>query len=109
MVQPSRYEQAAWAPIEAVLCDTPVIVSANSGSGEDISRIQAGYLVNYGDGKQLVSTIERVLENPAESKEMVRRAQEHIRTNLSLDKKVEEYKGLYRACIEEAGTLRRDK
>ncbi len=102
LVQPSRYEQAAWAPIEAVLCGTPVIVSENSGSGEDISRIQAGYLVNYGDRKQLVRTIERVLENPAESKEMVRRAQQYIRTNLSLDKKVEEYKDLYRQCIEEA-------
>lgn len=109
LVQPSMYEQAAWAPIEAVLCGTPVIVSENSGSGEDISRIQAGYLVNYGDRKQLVRTIERVLENPAESKEMVRRAQQYIRTNLSLDKKVEEYKDLYRQCIEEVGTLRRDK
>jgi glycosyltransferase involved in cell wall biosynthesis len=71
--------------------------------------MQAGYLVNYGDGKQLVQTIERVLDNPAESKEMVRLAQEYIRTNLSLDKKVEEYKDLYRECIKEAGKLRRDK
>src|SRR4030042_4478797 len=49
VVQPSRYEYAAWAPIEAVLCGTPIIVSRDSGAGEDVSRIDAGYLVDYGN------------------------------------------------------------
>lgn len=32
VVQTSRYEQGAWAPFEAVLCGTPIIVSDNSGA-----------------------------------------------------------------------------
>jgi glycosyltransferase involved in cell wall biosynthesis len=108
MVQPSRYEQAAWAPVEAVLCGTPVIVSAGSGCGEDVTRMKAGYLVNYGDRLELVGVIRKVLENPAEAKAMVAKAQEYIRTNLSLNKKVAEYEKLYARCIA-AGRLRRSE
>ncbi len=99
MVQPSRYEQAAWAPIEAVLCGTPIIVSRGSGSGEDVSRMDAGYLVNYDDNAQMVETLNAIFNDPAKAREKVRRAQEYIRANLSLDKKVEEYEKLYQQCI----------
>jgi glycosyltransferase involved in cell wall biosynthesis len=109
IVQPSRYEQAAWAPIEAVLCGTPVIVSRDSGSGEDVTRMDAGYLVNYGDKKEMVQTLQAILDDSAKAREKVRRAQEYIRTNLSINKKVEEYEKLYRECIEANKLLRRGK
>jgi glycosyltransferase involved in cell wall biosynthesis len=99
MVQPSRYEQAAWAPIEAVLCGTPVIVSRGSGCGEDVSRMDAGYLVDYDNRVQMVETLQTILNNPEKAKEKVKRAQEYIRANLSLDKKVGEYEQLYNQCI----------
>ena len=100
MVQPSRYEQAAWAPIEAVLCGTPVIVSRDSGSGEDVSRMDAGYLVNYGNKAEMVQTIQDILGDPVKAGEKVKKAQAYIRANLSLDKKVEEYEKLYQQCIQ---------
>jgi glycosyltransferase involved in cell wall biosynthesis len=109
MVQPSRYEQAAWAPIEAVLCGTPAIVSQGSGSGEDITRMDAGYLVEYGNKIQMTQVLETVLNDPVKAKGKVARAQEYIRTNLSLSKKVEEYEKLYRQCIKSAEDLRRNK
>jgi glycosyltransferase involved in cell wall biosynthesis len=109
MVQPSRYEQAAWAPIEAVLCGTPVIVSRNSGSGEDVTRMDAGYLVNYGDKKEMTQTLQVILDDPAKAREKVLRAQDYIRNNLSINKKVEEYGKLYQECIEASKPLRRGK
>ncbi len=101
VVQPSRYEQAAWAPIEAVLCGTPIIVSKGSGAGEDVTRMNAGYLVEYWNKRQMVKTIELIIDNPAEAHNRVRKAGEYIMTNLSLSKKVEDYERLYRECITE--------
>jgi glycosyltransferase involved in cell wall biosynthesis len=100
VVQPSRYELSAWAPVEAVLCGTPIIVSSNTGSGEDISRIGAGYLVDYGDKNQMVQTIQAILDDPSEAKTKVSRAQEYIANNLQISKRVEDYERLYQQCIE---------
>ena len=99
VIQPSRYEQAAWAPIEAVLCGTPIIVSRDSGAGEDVTRMNAGYLVEYGNKRQMVEIIESIIENPAEARTRVQKAAEYIKANLTLSTKVEEYERLYRECI----------
>ncbi len=102
VVQPSRYEYAAWAPIEAVLCGTPIIASAGSGSGEDVTRLDAGYLVNYGDKRQLSRIIQSILDDPKEAREKARRAKEYIRANLSLNKMAEQYEKLYREYVKAA-------
>ena len=107
VVQPSRYEQAAWAPIEAVLCGTPVIVSEGSGSGEDVSRMEAGYLVEYDNKSQMVETIQTILNNPQEAETMVNKAQAHIRKSLVLSEKVKDYENLYIECIEQSKPFRR--
>ncbi|MBI3040290.1 MAG: glycosyltransferase family 4 protein [Chloroflexi bacterium] len=96
VVQTSRYEQGAWAPFEAVLCNTPIIVSNNSGAGEDVKKIDAGYLVEYGNKGQLRDMIQYVLEHPAEAREKTQKAKEYIKSNLSLKKGVEKYEELYR-------------
>ena len=57
VVQLSRQEQGAWAPIEAVLCETPIIVTANTGSGEDVSRLNAGTLVNFGQIEEFSNSL----------------------------------------------------
>jgi glycosyltransferase involved in cell wall biosynthesis len=99
VVQPSRYEQAAWAPVEAVLCGTPVIVSNNTGSGEDISRMNAGYLVDYGNKTQMVETIHSILKDPSQAKIKVKKARKYITDNLQINTKVGEYEKLYQQCI----------
>ncbi len=96
VIQPSRYEQAAWAPIEAVLCETPIVVSRDSGAGEDVTRMNAGYLVEYGNKRQMVEIIESIIENPAEARTRVQKAAEYIKANLTLSTKVGEYERLYR-------------
>lgn len=99
VVQTSRYEQGAWAPFEAILCNTPIIVSNNSGAGEDVERIDAGYLVKYGDKADLMAKIQYVLDNPTEVQEKTQRAKKYIEENLSMAKSVEKYENLYQEVM----------
>ena len=99
VVQTSLYEQGAWAPIEAVLCNTPIIVSSNSGAGEDVKRMDAGYLVEWGNRTELRDLMEKILDSPAEALVKVRKAKEYVRNNLSMSSKVLEYEKLYLYCM----------
>ncbi len=100
VIQTSRYEQGAWAPFEAVLCETPIIVSSNSGAGEDVKRIDAGYLVEFGNENELRDMIEYVFSNTSEAKAKAKKAKEYIKANLSMAKEVEKYEDLYKNVIE---------
>lgn len=100
-VQVSRHEQGAWAPIEAVLCNTPVIVSSHTGAGEDVRKMGAGYLVEFGNQKELCDIIQKILDNPAEAAAKTQKAKSYIEANLSMAKRVVEYEELYAKCIEE--------
>jgi glycosyltransferase involved in cell wall biosynthesis len=109
VVQPSRYEQAAWGPIEAVLCGTPVIVSGGTGSAEDVSTMDAGYLVEYGDKIGMMQTIQMILEDPAAAAEKVNRAREYIVENLAFSSRIADYENLYREVTELNSPVRRNK
>ena len=95
VVQTSRYEQGAWAPFEAVLCETPIIVSDNSGAGEDARRIDAGYLVEFGDRHELARLIAKTIDDPAEARAKAVKAAAHIRKNMSLASRIADYEELY--------------
>jgi len=99
VIQTSRYEQGAWAPFEAVLCDTPIIVSSNSGAGEDVKKIDAGYLVEYGNENELRDMIQYIFNNTAEAKTKTKKAKEYIKANLSMAKGVEKYEALYQEVM----------
>jgi glycosyltransferase involved in cell wall biosynthesis len=99
VVQTSRYEQGAWAPIEAVLCNTPIIVSSNSGAGEDVKRMDAGYLVQWGNRTELRDLMQMIFDSPAEAMAKVKKGKEHVRNNLSMSSKVREYEKLYLDCM----------
>ena len=99
MVQTSMHEQGAGPPFEAVLCNTPIIVSQNTGAGENVSQIDAGYLIEWGNKDALRSTIQYVLDNPAETNDKTQKGKEYIVSNLSWQKQVEKYEQLYSKCI----------
>ncbi len=101
VVQTSRYEQGAWAPIEAVLCGTPIIVSDNSGAGEDVRRMDAGYLVKFGDPEDLRGRIEQVLTHPEEGRAKAQAAKRYVEENLSMARCVDQYERLYEDCRSE--------
>ena len=100
LVQPSIYEQAARPSLEAILCDTPVIVSKNTGAGEDIREMDAGYLVDHGDVNGMKDAILHIFANLDEVRAKTQRGREYIKKNLSLDAQMDRYEQLYREVIE---------
>ncbi len=102
MVQPSVYEQGLpWASVEAILCDTPIIVSKGTGADEDVIRMDAGYLVEYGNTAEFGDTVQKILDNPAEAASITQKAKDYIMANLSMQKKVEEYERIYATCLKQ--------
>jgi len=100
VVQPSIYEQGLpLACVEALLCGTPIVVSRNTGAGEDVAKTDVGYSVEYGNEKELAEVMEKILDDPSEARDKVRIGQEYIETKLSLTKKVSDYEELYTKCI----------
>ena len=100
LVQPSIYEQGARPSLEAILCNTPVIVSKNTGAGEDIREMDAGYLVDHGDNTGLKDAILHIFANPDEACARTLKAKEYIKKNLSLDAQTDRYEQLYGEVIE---------
>lgn len=100
VVQTSRYEQGAWAPFEAILCNTPIIVSSNSGAGEDVRNVDAGYLVEWGNKMELKDAMIKTLDDPTEVMNKTQKAKEYIITNLSMEKNMEKYIMVYMDCIQ---------
>ena len=100
LVQPSIYEQAARASLEAIMCRTPVIASKNTGLGETIETIGAGYVVEYGDTGGLIAAIRDTLDNPEETRNRTLRARDYVLSNLSVAKQLEKYEAVYQAVIE---------
>ncbi|MAV82236.1 MAG: hypothetical protein CMI90_02075 [Pelagibacteraceae bacterium] len=96
VVQLSRFEQGAWAPLEGVLCKTPIIVTSDTGTGEDVKRLKAGYLVDFDNNKMLADTIIEIIENYEDAKDLTHIARDFIIKNLSMNARVGEYIDLYK-------------
>ena len=84
-----------------MLCGTPIIVTKHTGAGEDVKRLDAGYLVEFGNKRELAEIINRILEDPSEARDKAKRAAKYIRGNLSMSKRVEDYENLYVECVGE--------
>lgn len=91
VVQLSRFEQGAWAPMEGVLCGTPIVVTSNTGTGEDVERLNAGATVKFDDVDGLADTFDEILNNynQAVSKTLI--ARKFIIENLSMNARIKEY------------------
>jgi glycosyltransferase involved in cell wall biosynthesis len=87
-------------PLEAILCGTPVIVSA--GCGEVVKDAECGYVVEYRDVEGLKETIEHAFTNPDEGREMVRKGREYIERNLSWNVTIGRIERVYSRCIAQA-------
>ena len=101
VVQLSRFEQGAWAPMEGLLCGTPILVTRNTGAGEDVERLDAGYLVDYGDIKEFTNQVEYIFKNKEIVMQKTNKAKDFIIKNLSMDARMHEYISIYKRCIKE--------
>ena len=85
LVYPGISEIFGLVPFEAMMCGTPVIVADDCGCGELVKESGAGYLVEYGDIERLKEKMKRVIENPEDGAEMVKKGKRFIFENLSWD------------------------
>ena len=99
LVQTSIYERGPGSPFEAILCNTPIIVTKDTGCGDIVAEVDAGYLVQYGNVNELKNMMRKVLDDPTEARDKMQRAKEYIMANLSYEKIVEEYERLYESVI----------
>jgi glycosyltransferase involved in cell wall biosynthesis len=95
LVQTSIYERGPGSPFEAVMCGTPIIITQNTGAGEIVSGIDAGYLVEYGDTNELSNLMQQILNDPTEANIKTQKAKQYIIRNLSWQQKTKEYEAVY--------------
>ena len=100
LVQPSKYERFCGSPFEAILCNTPIIVTKNTGCGNFVHKMDVGYTVDYGNVNELRNTMEEILNNLPEAHVKIQRGKQYIMSNLTLEKQVEKYEKLYQSAIE---------
>ena len=100
LVQPSKYERFCGSPFEAILCDTPIIVTKDTGCGNFVDKMDMGYAVEYGDITALRDMMDRVLNDPSEAQLKTQKCKQYIINNLTLEKQVEKYEKLYQDAIE---------
>tara|TARA_Y100001970_G_C14187919_1_gene833651 strand:- start:455 stop:1597 length:1143 start_codon:yes stop_codon:yes gene_type:complete len=96
VTQTSRQEQGAWAPFEAVLCGTPIIVTSHTGSGEDVRKISAGELVDFDDNEGLSEKFDEIFNNYKYHVEKTLIAKKNLIDNYSFRGRIHEYLNLYK-------------
>jgi glycosyltransferase involved in cell wall biosynthesis len=99
LIQPSRNEAGARPSLEAIMCHTPVIVSRDTGAGEEIASFDGGLLFDTGNAEDLAMKITQVMDNPEDAKVRTEKAREYIVENLSLENGIVGYERLYREAV----------
>jgi len=99
LVQPSRNEAGARPSLEAIMCNTPVVVSKDTGAGKEIASFSGGLLFKSGDASDLANAIREIIDNPDKAKARTEKAREYIEANLSLDTGIAGYERLYEEAV----------
>ncbi|MDO8716335.1 MAG: glycosyltransferase [Dehalococcoidales bacterium] len=95
LVQTSIYERGPGSPFEAILCGTPIIITRDTGAGETVRKLDAGYLVEYGNIPVLADLMRKVIDAPVDIKNKTEAAKQYIIAKLSWQNGVEEFEKLY--------------
>lgn len=85
------------APLEAILCGTPVVVTPECG--EIIKEARCGYFVSYGDIEDLYQKMKCAISNVDENARMIKRGKEYISTNLDWPNVARKVEHVYAKCI----------
>ncbi|MBO1337395.1 glycosyltransferase [Streptomyces sp. VRA16 Mangrove soil] len=82
VVLPSRWEGMALAPLEAMACESPVLVTDVDGAGESLPpQLAPRCLIPPDDPVSLARALVRLLSDSADLREMGRVAGRHVRTH----------------------------
>ncbi len=98
LVYPGMLEIFGLVPFEALLCETPVIVSDDCGCGEIIKDAMCGYSIQYNDVGGLSKMIIYILEHPEANAKMIRVGRQYIIEHLTWENVVTQVEDMYRGC-----------
>jgi len=85
LVYPSKYEIFGLVPFEALMCNTPVIVSTGTGCSELILASNSGISFEYGNTYQLTDKILELVDNKELSKLLVLNGKTYVNVHMNLD------------------------
>ncbi|WP_030767093.1 glycosyltransferase [Streptomyces sp. NRRL F-2664] len=100
VVLPSRWEGMALAPLEAMACGRPVLVSDVSGARESLPPGQGRLcLVPPEDPTALAEALARLLAEPRLLAELGEQARQHARTDFDVRRTTDAVSGLYHELL----------
>jgi len=85
------------APLEAILCGTPVIVT--EGCGELIKKQNCGDLVEYGNVDELKEKMESIIKDNEDALKKVEKGKKFIQENLRWEFVIKRVENIYEDCI----------
>lgn len=98
-IYPSRHEIFGIAPLEALMCGTPVIVTENCGCADFLREANGGIVVKYQDISGLLDAIQNILDKKEETKKTASRGMELVQRKFNWDTISEKMIKAYRlAC-----------
>ena len=75
---------------ESMACETPVIACKPGGTEETIIHEKTGFLINENDKENLITYLEKFLDNHNLSNEMGKEARKRVIENFEMSKKNQE-------------------
>lgn len=100
-ILPSLWEPFGLAALEAMVLETPVVVSRIGGLVEFVREGETGVLVPPADAKALGAAIASLLRNPDEARRMGATARRHVLGGFTARHVAEAYESLYERLFEQ--------
>ena len=96
---PSRYEVFGLAPVEALVCSIPAIISKNSGLAEILKGIDYGLIVEPGNVDEISKMIINIIKEPFIYKKMAAKALGVLKRTISFEQIARQTETLYQKVL----------
>ena len=95
-IYPSRHEIFGIAPLEALICGTPVIVTENCGCADFLREANGGIVVKYQDISGLLDSIQNILDKKEEAKKLASNGMELVQRQFNWNEITKDMIKLYK-------------